>query len=224
MAKISTHKEACRKQQKERCVVSSTCPTYCISENCSIEELICVREQFRRMSRAGNECSFYVANRLPIPLIYFTACEAEKKRDEFWQMMCVEIAGDAIGMHLPHDILRRFYRLGIRYNDWNIRSAVAMRHELPRDLFVPLLSDPEEEVRRHFVIAHKNDRLSCIKVEYLKTFAADVSPNSDRMFAKYALKEVMCYLFDKSSVVRAQAHALIRHAAVTWHGVKEVAR
>ena len=219
MAKISTYKDACRKQS---CVVRSTCPTYCISETCSIEELICVREQFRRMRRVGNAYSFYVANRLPTPLIYFTACEAEKKRDEFWQMMCVEIAGDVSGMRLPHDILRRFYRLGIRYNDWNIRSTVAMRPELPRDLFVPLLSDPEEEVRRHFVIAHKNDRLSCIKVEYLKTLAADVGPNADRMFAKYALKEVMHYLFDKSSVVRAQAHALLRHTVVPWHGVKEV--
>ena len=47
---------------------------------------------------------------------------------------------------------------------------------------------------------------------------------ADRMFAKYAVKEALRYLFDKSIVVRAQAHALLRHTLVTWHDGKEVAQ
>ncbi|MBR4258691.1 MAG: hypothetical protein IKQ17_06655, partial [Kiritimatiellae bacterium] len=225
---------------------NSTRRDFAISETCTISELVHTREQFMKRIADGYACSFSVAYRLPIRLISFAVREAEKMRDEFWQMMCVAIAGDVIGMRLPCDILRRLYRLGVMYNDWNMRSAVAMRRDLPRDLFLRLLSDPEEEVRRHFLFAHKNDRLPCIKAAYLGTLAEDVDHKTNWDYVKYAMNEALRYLlarnvnvrlsalkmlsristcawqlhagtiarclFDKSVEVRAQAHALLRHA------------
>ena len=180
-------------------------------------ELMSMREQYMRKRSKGCVCSFSVADRLPLSMIYFVVHEAEKKRDEFWQMMCVEMVGDVVGMRLPHDILRRLYQLGVKYDDWNIRSVVAMRRELSRDLFGRMLSDPEDEVRRHFIIAHKNDRLSCIKIAYLETLAADMVHNVNRDYAKYAMKEAVDYLSDAAGIVRLAALKMLTCvSAAAW--------
>ena len=176
-----------------------------------------MREQFMRRRCDGEYYPFSVTDRLPMRLIWFAVREAEKNRDEFWQMICAEIAGDVVGIRLPHSILRKLYDIGIKYDDWSIRSAVAMRRELPRNLYVRMLSDPEEEVRRHFVIAHKDSSLSCVKIMYLDVLTMDVNAETDRNYVNYAIQEASRYLMDKDDRVRASAlKMLLRVPIVAW--------
>ncbi len=187
-----------------------------VSETCSPDELVGIHDHFMRMRSSGGTWSFSIADRLQMPLIRFIVRMAENNCDEFWLMACATMAGDLVGMRLPHDIIRRLYRIGVRHDDRSVRSAVAMRRELPHDLFRRMLSDLEDEVRRHFVFTHKNDGLSYLEIAYLDTIAADMTPGtSHTRYARYAIEEATRYLLDKNSAVRSAALKVIERAPVT---------
>ena len=88
-------------------------------------ELMRMREQYMRKRSKGCVCSFSVADRLPLSMIYFVVHEAEKKRDEFWQMMCVEMVGDVVGMRLP--VVRLAWR-SCSVGKRNLTRCFRLRH------------------------------------------------------------------------------------------------
>lgn len=185
------------------------CHNFYVHERITRDGLVRLRRRFNKVRLLRHDWTFSIAERLPRSLVLFGVEEAEKGKDEFWQMLCSEMAGDLVGMRLAPDVLRRLYGIGLRYDDWSIRAAVASRQEVPRDLFARILIDPEEEVRRHFLFAHKDVPLSYIKVAYIKMMLEDVKCGIGAGFVLSIKEEAMRYITDMDVSVRKAALELL---------------
>ena len=176
-----------------------------VHETITRDGLVRLRLHFNEVLLLRQDWSFSIAERLPRSIVLFAVEEAEKGKDEFWQMLCSEMAGDLVGMRLAPGVLHRLYGIGLRYDDWSIRAAVASRQELPQDLFTKILADPEDEVRRHFLFAHKDVPFSDIKVAYVKMLQEDVRCGIGVGFVSFAKEEAIRYIADIDVSVRKAA-------------------
>ena len=185
---------------------------FCVNGATSWNELLDMHNRFIAITQLKQRYSFVLDGILSLSQILQIVRMAEQRKDSFWQMLCTEIVDDYVRMNLPEKLLCRFYRLGVRYDDWCLRSAISCCRGIPKTLYGRILNDENLEVRRHFLFSHCHVKDYRIRRKFLETILDDVDKIKNKRYLSYVVSEVSGFLADEDWRVLTLALRIMKAA------------